>query len=422
MGYLPVAAFAKFDRSKPHLNVGTIGHIDHGKTTLTAAITKYLANKGQAEFKDYHDIDRAPEEKARGITINATTIEYESASRHYGHVDCPGHADYVKNMITGAARMDGGILVVSAADGAMPQTREHILLCRQVGVKNIIVFLNKCDVVTDPEMHELVEMEVRELLSNYEYDGDNTVFVKGSALCALNGTEPELGEKAMEKLISALDTQIELPERLKDKDFLMSIDSSVNIPGRGTVVTGTVEQGKCKVGDDVHMIGIKRKPSPTTITGIETFKKTLDYGEAGDNVGVLLRGVTKEQVKRGMCLIKPGTLEVRRNFVGQLYILKPEEGGRNKPFLTGYRPQCFIRTADVAVDITLPEGLQMAMPGDSFQCNMKLNYPLPLQEKLRFALREGGKTVAAGVITKLLEDSEADVKEEEERAAKSKKK
>ena len=325
-------------------------------------------------------------------------------------------------MITGAARMDGGILVVSAADGAMPQTREHILLCRQVGVKNIVVFLNKCDMVTDPEMHELVEMEVRELLNTYEYDGDNTVFVKGSALCALNGTEPELGEKAMEKLINALDTQIQLPERLKDKDFLMSIDSSVNIPGRGTVVTGTVEQGKCKVGDEVHMIGIKRKPSPTTITGIETFKKQLDYGEAGDNVGVLLRGVTKDQVKRGMCLIKPSSMDVRRNFVGQLYILKPEEGGRNKPFLTGYRPQCFMRTADVAVDITLPDKMQMAMPGDSFECHMKLNYPLPLQEKLRFALREGGKTVAAGVVTKLLEDSEADIKEEEERAAKTKKK
>lgn len=377
---------------------------------------------GQAEFRDYHDIDRAPEEKARGITINATTIEYESATRHYGHVDCPGHADYVKNMITGAARMDGGILVVSAADGAMPQTREHILLCRQVGVKNIVVFLNKCDVVTDPEMHELVEMEVRELLNTYEYDGDNTVFIKGSALCALNGTEPELGEKAMEKLVDALDTQIQLPERLKDKEFLMSIDSSVNIPGRGTVVTGTVEQGKCKVGDEVHMIGIKRKPTPTTITGIETFKKQLDYGEAGDNVGVLLRGITKDHVRRGMCLIKPNSLDVRRNFIGQLYILKPEEGGRNKPFLTGYRPQCFIRTADVAVDISLPDKMQMAMPGDSFECHMKLNYPLPLQEKLRFALREGGKTVAAGVVTKILEDSEADIKEEEERAAKNKKK
>ena len=271
---------------------------------------------GKAEFKDYHDIDKAPEEKARGITINATTIEYESDSRHYGHVDCPGHADYVKNMITGAARMDGGILVVSAADGAMPQTREHILLCRQVGVKSIIVFLNKCDIVTDPEMHELVEMEVRELLNQYEYDGDNTVFIKGSALCALNGTEPELGEKAMEKLIEALDSKIELPERLKDKDFLMSVDAAINISGRGCVVTGTIEQGKCKIGDEVHMIGIKRKPTPTTITGIETFHKQLDYGEAGDNVGVLLRGITKEHVRRGMCLIKPGSLDVKRNFEG----------------------------------------------------------------------------------------------------------
>jgi elongation factor Tu len=402
---------------------------------LTAAITKYLANKGNinfpffieicigsAEFKDYHDIDKAPEEKARGITINATTIEYESETRHYGHVDCPGHADYVKNMITGAARMDGGILVVSATDGAMPQTKEHILLCRQVGVKNIVVFLNKCDVVTDPEMHELVEMEVRELLTHYEYDGDNTPFIKGSALCALNGTEPELGEKAIEKLIEALDKSIDIPTRLKDKDFMMSIDSSVNIPGRGTVVTGTVEQGKCKVGDEVHMIGIRRKPTPTTITGIETFHKQLDYGEAGDNVGVLLRGVIKDQVRRGMCLIKPSSMDVRRNFEGKLYILKPEEGGRAKPFFTGYRPQCFMRTADVAVDLTLPEKMQMAMPGDSFECHMKLNYPLPIQEKLRFALREGGKTVAAGVITKVLEDSEADIKEEEERAAKAKKK
>ena len=271
-----------------------LGHIDHGKTTLTAAITKYLHAKGKAEFKDYHEIDKAPEEKARGITINATTIEYESETRHYGHVDCPGHADYVKNMITGAARMDGGILVVSAADGAMPQTREHILLCRQVGVQSIIVFLNKCDLVTDKEMHELVEMEVRELLSQYEYDGDKTVFIKGSALCALQGTDPILGEKAMEELVAALDNNIPLPLREKDKDFLMSVDTTMNISGRGTVVTGTIEQGKCKIGDEVHLIGIKRKPIPTTITGIETFKKTLDYGEAGDNVGVLLRGILKE--------------------------------------------------------------------------------------------------------------------------------
>ncbi|CDW80571.1 elongation factor tu [Stylonychia lemnae] len=439
MGMYPSASFAKFDRSKPHLNVGTIGntpftlpllfifnnnkigHIDHGKTTLTAAITKYLATKGSAEFKDYHDIDKAPEEKARGITINATTIEYESQNRHYGHVDCPGHADYVKNMITGAARMDGGILVVSAADGAMPQTREHILLCRQVGVKNIIVFLNKCDVVTDPEMHELVELEIRELLNSYQYNGDTTPIIKGSALCALNGTDPELGEKAMEQLIEALDNNIDIPEREMDKPFLMSIDSSVNIPGRGTVVTGTIEHGRCKINDNVEMIGIRRKPQQTTITGIETFNKQLDFGESGDNVGVLLRGVTKEQVKRGMCLSKPGSMDVRRNFQAQLYILKPDEGGRSKPFFTGYRPQCFLRTADVAVDVTLPEGMQMALPGDNFTCTMKLNYPLPLQDMLRFALREGGKTVAAGVITKCLEDSEEDLKEEEERAAKNKK-
>lgn len=317
--------------------------------------------------------------------------------------------------------MDGGILVVSAADGAMPQTREHILLCRQVGVKNIVVFLNKCDLVTDPEMHELVEMEVRELLNQYEYDGDNVTIIKGSALAALQGTDPVLGDQALEQLIKALDETFEIPEREKDKDFLMSIDSSVNIPGRGCVVTGTVEQGKVKVGDEVHMVGIKRKPTPTIITGIETFHKQLDAGEAGDNVGVLLRGVTKDQVKRGMCLAKPNSVDVRRNFESKLYILKPEEGGRNKPFFTGYRPQCFLRTADVAVDVTLPEKMEMAMPGDSFECNMKLNYPLPIAEKLRFALREGGKTVAAGVITKVLEDSEADIKEEEERAAKTKK-
>ncbi len=315
-----------------------IGHVDHGKTTLTAAITKYLSEKGSAGFKDYADIDKSPEEKARGITINATTIEYETETRHYGHVDCPGHADYVKNMITGAARMDGGILVVSAADGAMPQTREHILLCRQVGVKTIIVFLNKCDLVDDEEMHELVEMEVRELLSSYDYDGDNCVFVKGSALSALNGTDPVLGTEAMEKLVTAMDEHIVEPERQSEKDFLMSIDSSLNIAGRGCVVTGTVEQGKAKVNDEVHMIGIRRKHTPTTITGIETFHKTLDSAEAGDNVGVLLRGVTKDQIKRGMCLAKPNSMSVRRNCEGEIYVLKPDEGGRSKPFFTGYRP------------------------------------------------------------------------------------
>ena len=344
-------------------------------------------------------------------------MEYETETRHYGHVDCPGHADYVKNMITGAARMDGGILVVSAADGAMPQTREHILLCRQVGVKSIIVFLNKIDLVEDPEMHELVEMEVRELLSSYEYDGDNIPIIKGSALAALNGTDPELGVNALEQLVAAMDTHIKEPPRESKKDFLMSIDTSLNIPGRGCVVTGTIEQGKAKINDEVHMIGIRRKPTPTTVTGIETFHKQLDYAEAGDNVGVLLRGVTKEQIKRGMCLAKPKSLEIRRNFESEIYILKPDEGGRTKPFFTGYRPQCFIRTADTAVDIKLPDDLAMAMPGDNITCQMKLFFPLPVVLGQRFALREGGKTVAAGVITKLLEDTEEDLKEEEKRAA-----
>ena len=387
---------------------------------MTAAITKHLSEKNNSAFKDYNDIDKAPEEKARGITINATTIEYSTESRHYGHVDCPGHADYVKNMITGAARMDGGILVVSAADGAMPQTREHILLCRQVGVKTIIVFMNKCDLVQDEEMHELVEMEVRELLSYYDYDGDNTVFVKGSALSALNGTDPEIGEQAIEQLVAAMDEHITEPTREKDKDLLMSIDSSVAIPGRGVVATGTVEQGSMKLNDDVHLIGINRKHTVSTVTGIETFHKQMDAAEAGDNVGVLLRGVTREQIKRGMCLAKPNSCEVRRSCEGEIYVLKPDEGGRAKPFFSGYRPQCFIRTADCATDVTLPESVQMAMPGDNLAVTMKLHYPLPILKGQRFALREGGKTVAAGVITKLLEDSEADVKEEEERAAKSK--
>ena len=387
---------------------------------MTAAITKYLAEKGKAEFMDYSAIDKAPEEKARGITINASTIEYESETRHYGHVDCPGHADYVKNMITGAARMDGGILVVSATDGAMPQTREHILLCRQVGVKNIIVFLNKCDVVQDEEMHELVEMEVRELLSQYDYEGDDVIVVKGSALCALNGTDPELGEKAMEKLIEAMDSSFQVPERLTSKPFLMSIDQSINISGRGTVCTGTIEQGTLKINDEVHLIGINRKHKNTTITGIETFHKQMDKAEAGDNVGALLRGITKEQIKRGMCLAAPGSMDVRRNFEGEIYVLKADEGGRSKPFFTGYRPQCFIRTADCAVDVTLPDNVEMAMPGDNLTVGMKLNYPLPILVGQRFAVREGGKTVAAGVITKLNEDSKEDIMEEEERAAKAK--
>ena len=368
----------KFNRTKPHCNIGTIGHVDHGKTTLTAAITKVLAQAGGAKEMKYDEIDKSPEERTRGITISATHVEYETAKRHYAHVDCPGHADYIKNMITGAAQMDGAILVVSAADGPMPQTREHILLAKQVGVPSIVVFLNKVDMVDDAELLELVEMEVRELLSSYGFPGDDIPIIKGSALAALEGKDTELGTQAIMKLMDAVDSYIPQPQRAIDAPFQMPIEDVFTISGRGTVVTGTVEQGKCKVGDEVHMIGIKRKPSPTTITGIETFKKQLDYGEAGDNVGVLLRGVTKDQVKRGMCLIKPSSMEVRRNFIGQLYILKPEEGGRNKPFLTGYRPQCFLRTADVAVDITLPDKMQMAMPGDSFECHMKLNYPLPL--------------------------------------------
>jgi len=369
---------------------------------------------------DYNMIDKAPEEKARGITINSTTIEYESETRHYGHVDCPGHADYVKNMITGAARMDGGILVVSATDGAMPQTREHILLCRQVGVKSIIVFLNKCDIVQDEEMHELVEMEVRELLSQYEYEGDDIIFIKGSALSALNGTDPEIGEKAIEELIKAMDDNFVVPERVTNKPFLMSVDQAINISGRGTVVTGTIEQGLLKVNDEIHLIGINRKHKVTTCTGIETFHKQMDKAEAGDNVGALLRGVTKEQIKRGMCLAAPGSMDVRRTFEGEVYVLKADEGGRSKPFFTGYRPQCFIRTADCAVDVTLPDTVEMAMPGDNLTLNMKLNYPLPILVGQRFAVREGGKTVAAGVITKLLEDTKEDIMEEEERAAKAK--
>jgi elongation factor Tu len=331
-------SFAKFDRSKEHVNVGTIGHIDHGKTTLTAAITKYLSDAGKADFKDYADIDKAPEEKARGITINSATIEYESDNRHYGHVDCPGHADYVKNMITGAARMDGGILVVSATDGVMPQTREHILLCKQVGVKNIIIFLNKCDLEPEEEMHELVEMEVRELLNEYDYDGDSATIIKGSALQALEGKDGEYGKEAMEKLIAAMDEHIEAPTRETDKPFLLTVDGSLNISGRGTVCTGTIESGTVKIGDDVHLIGLKRKPTISQVTGIESFKKQLDEGRAGDNVGVLLRGVTREQVNRGQCLVTPGKFKVNRTFRGEIYVLKEDEGGRHKPFFSGYRP------------------------------------------------------------------------------------
>ena len=405
---VPKFNFAKFSRDKPHLNVGTIGHIDHGKTTLTSAITKVLADKGAAQYMEYNSIDRAPEEKKRGITINSTTVEYLTEKRHYGHVDCPGHIDYIKNMITGAAKMDAGVLVVSVTDGAMPQTKEHVLLCRQVGVKTIIVFLNKCDLVSDPELHELVEMEVREILSNYEYDGDNAHVIKGSALAAMNGSDVELGEKAIFKLLDTMDSEIEVPEHDNSKPFLMAIDSTVTVPGRGCVATGTVEQGKAKIGDEVELIGFSRNKVKTTITGIETFRKQLDHGEAGDNLGILVRSLTKEDLTRGKVLAKPGSLEVNRRFEATLYVLKEEEGGRTKPFTNGYRPQAFLRTADMAAEITLKNNKAMAMPGDNLEVNVMLAYPLPVYPGQRFALREGGKTVAAGVISKCEKEEDKD--------------
>jgi len=405
-------SFSKFDRTLEHLNVGTIGHIDHGKTTLTAAITKYLSSKGSASFHDYGDIDRAPEEKTRGITINSTTIEYSSEKRHYGHVDCPGHADYVKNMITGAARMDGGILVVSATDGAMPQTREHILLCRQVGVQNIIIFLNKVDQMDDEEMHELVEMEVRELLEEYDYDEDLPM-IKGSALMALNGKDTDgMGISAIKELVETMDDYFVAPKRKIDKDFFMSVDGAFNIPGRGTVATGTIDQGICKIGDDVHLIGYKRRPIATTIVGVESFKKTLDRGQAGDNVGCLLRGLLRDDVKRGAALVAPGKFTVNRNYEAEIYVLKSEEGGRNNAFFSGYRPQCFIQTADMACAVQLPDTVQMAMPGDNLSISMKLDRPLAIEKGHRFALREGGRTVASGVISKVVPDTAEDMMEE----------
>lgn len=402
----PSYNFAKFVRDRTHLNVGTIGHIDHGKTTLTSAITKVLSKKGAAQFIDYGSIDKAPEEKARGITINTATVEYQTEKRHYGHVDCPGHADYVKNMITGAAKMDAGILVVSATDGAMPQTREHILLCRQVGVHTIIVFINKCDVANDPELQELVEMEVRELLTKYEYNGDETKFVRGSALCAMNDTEPEIGEKRVLELVDIMDNTIPEPTRDVDKPLLMSVESTFTIAGRGTVATGTIEAGKVKVGDEVDVVGYNKKITKTTITGIETFRKQLDSGQAGDNVGLLLRSLQREDVFRGQIICKPGSLSLHQSFEANIYVLKDEEGGRKKPFVTGYRPQCFIRTADVAADINLPESVKMGMPGDNLLVQLKLSFPLALSQGLRFALREGGKTIASGVITNILKEEE----------------
>ena len=395
-------AKGKFERTKPHVNVGTIGHVDHGKTTLTAAITTVLSTKFGGEAKAYDQIDAAPEEKARGITINTAHVEYETQARHYAHVDCPGHADYVKNMITGAAQMDGAILVVSAADGPMPQTREHILLARQVGVPYIIVFMNKCDMVDDEELLELVEMEVRELLSKYEFPGDDIPIVKGSALKALEGDKGDLGEAAIMKLADALDTYIPTPERAIDGAFLMPIEDVFSISGRGTVVTGRIERGIVKVGDEIEIVGIKAT-TKTTCTGVEMFRKLLDQGQAGDNVGVLLRGTKREDVERGQVLAKPGSIMPHTKFEAEVYVLSKEEGGRHTPFFNGYRPQFYFRTTDVTGSVDLPEGVEMVMPGDNVKMSVALIAPIAMEQGLRFAIREGGRTVGAGVVAKVIE-------------------
>ena len=395
-------AKGKFERTKPHVNVGTIGHVDHGKTTLTAAITTILSKKFGGEAKAYDQIDAAPEEKARGITINTAHIEYETATRHYAHVDCPGHADYVKNMITGAAQMDGAILVCSAADGPMPQTREHILLARQVGVPYIIVFLNKCDMVDDEELLELVEMEVRELLSKYDFPGDDIPIIKGSALKALEGDQSDIGEPAIFRLADALDSYIPTPERAIDKPFLLPIEDVFSISGRGTVVTGRVERGIVKVGEEIEIVGIKPTVK-TTCTGVEMFRKLLDQGQAGDNVGVLLRGTKREDVERGQVLCKPGSITPHTHFTGEIYVLSKEEGGRHTPFFNNYRPQFYFRTTDVTGSISLPEGTEMVMPGDNVSITVKLIAPIAMEEGLRFAIREGGRTVGAGVVAKIIE-------------------
>ncbi|WP_395814112.1 elongation factor Tu [Devosia sp.] len=391
----------KFSRNKPHCNIGTIGHVDHGKTSLTAAITKVLAETGGATFKAYDQIDAAPEEKARGITINTAHVEYETSKRHYAHVDCPGHADYVKNMITGAAQMDGAILVVSAADGPMPQTREHILLARQVGVPALVVFLNKCDMVDDPELLELVELEVRELLSSYEFPGDDIPVVKGSATEALNNGDAKLGHDAILELMSKVDDYIPQPERPVDLPFLMPIEDVFSISGRGTVVTGRVERGIVKVGEEVEIVGIKATQK-TTVTGVEMFRKLLDQGQAGDNIGALIRGIDRTQVERGQVLCKPGSVAPHTEFVAEAYILTKEEGGRHTPFFANYRPQFYFRTTDVTGVVTLPEGTEMVMPGDNVNINVQLIVPIAMEEKLRFAIREGGRTVGAGVVAKIL--------------------
>ena len=392
----------KFERNKPHCNIGTIGHVDHGKTTLTAAITKVLAEAGGAEFSDYSDIDKAPEEKARGITISTAHVEYETEGRHYAHVDCPGHADYVKNMITGAAQMDGAILVVNAADGPMPQTREHILLARQVGVPALVVFLNKVDQVDDDELLELVEMEVRELLSSYEFPGDDIPIVKGSALAALEGRDEAIGANAIMELMGEVDKYIPQPERPKDQPFLLPIEDVFSISGRGTVVTGRVERGVINVGDEIEIVGIKDTQA-TTCTGVEMFRKLLDSGEAGDNVGVLLRGTKREEVERGQVLCAPGSITPHTKFKAEAYILTKEEGGHHTPFFTNYRPQFYFRTTDVTGVVHLPSGTEMVMPGDNIEMEVELIVPIAMEEKLRFAIREGGRTVGAGVVAAIIE-------------------
>ena len=401
-----MAEKAKFDRSKPHVNIGTIGHVDHGKTTLTAAITKVLALKGDADFMDYANIDKAPEERARGITINSAHVEYQTDKRHYAHVDCPGHADYVKNMITGAAQMDGAILVVAATDGPMPQTREHILLARQVGVPYIVVFMNKCDMVDDEELLDLVEMEIRELLNEYDFPGDDTPIIRGSALKALesDSKDPNAPEYAcINELMDAVDSYIPTPDRLADKDFLMPVEDVMTISGRGTVATGRVERGTAKVGDQMEIVGIRPERITTTITGLEMFRKSLDFAQAGDNIGALLRGVDRTQIERGQVLAKPGSVHPHTKFEGQVYVLTKEEGGRHTPFFSNYRPQFYFRTTDVTGIITLPEGTEMCMPGDNVVMSVELLTAVAMEEGLRFAIREGGRTVGSGVVSKIIE-------------------
>jgi elongation factor Tu len=395
-------AKAKFERNKPHCNIGTVGHVDHGKTTLTAAITKVLAETGGAEFTAYDQIDKAPEEKERGITISTAHVEYETEKRHYAHVDCPGHADYVKNMITGAAQMDGGILVVNAADGPMPQTREHILLARQVGVPALVVYMNKVDQVDDKELIDLVEMEIRELLTSYEFPGDTTPIIKGSALAAVEDRDEEIGKNSIVELMKAVDEHIPQPDRPKDKPFLMPVEDVFSISGRGTVVTGRIEQGIVKVGDEIEILGI-REPQKTTCTGVEMFRKLLDSGEAGDNVGVLLRGTKREEVERGQVLAVPGSIKPHTKFKVESYVLKKEEGGRHTPFFSNYRPQFYFRTTDVTGTIKLPEGTEMVMPGDNITMEVSLLAPIAMEKGLKFAIREGGKTVGAGVVSEIIE-------------------